>query len=151
MLVSPRKPAAGTAVRNQQVGFAIPVHICHRHRNDLIPARAIDSWRDTGGASVRPKLQHKQSIQSHMHPTAHPFANLYNFSKLSYREPKHQSAACCLRGLSVDGIDSASGRLSGHIVWNSTWVRPIDQVEVPMFGYLATFFWWVPYVTSVRS
>jgi hypothetical protein len=37
----------------------------------------------------------------------------------------------------------------GHIMWDSTWTRPIDQVQVPWFGYLATSFWWVPYVISV--
>lgn len=37
----------------------------------------------------------------------------------------------------------------GHILWDSTWIRPIDHVPVPLFGYIATFHWWVPYVTSV--
>jgi hypothetical protein len=30
----------------------------------------------------------------------------------------------------------------GHILGDSTWTRPIDQVQVPWFGYLVTSFWW---------
>lgn len=37
----------------------------------------------------------------------------------------------------------------GHLLWDTTWTRSADQVEVPLFGYFATFNWWVPYVTVV--
>jgi hypothetical protein len=37
----------------------------------------------------------------------------------------------------------------GHVLWNSTWVSPTIHAQVPWFGYLATYFWWAPYVISV--
>lgn len=37
----------------------------------------------------------------------------------------------------------------GHLLWDSTWARPADHVQVAWFGYLTTYHWWVPYVTCV--
>jgi len=37
----------------------------------------------------------------------------------------------------------------GNLLWDTTWTRSADHVEVPLFGYFATFNWWVPYITVV--
>ena len=49
----------------------------------------------------------------------------------------------------VCGVTQVVLAWQGGLLWNSEWLRPTDHVTVPWFGYIATFAWWVPYVTTV--
>lgn len=44
--------SGGTLVRHQQVGYATPIHIRHRHRTGVIPARAVGLRRLEGSIAV---------------------------------------------------------------------------------------------------